>query len=243
MDYRLITVSLFAALLAGFAHGALGMGFGMIAMSMMTLVAPYNNASAIVSVALMILIVQVVVSLKEDVCWKEIIAPSTALTAGKIIGIVAMMSLQSTVLKILFGLFLIIYSVCQLLQVKALQICGTSVQGIVFGFIGGLFGGLFNSSGPAVSIYSQARYGNDPKKYSANMNAIFLPSAFIALIMHYMYGNFTVQVIPAILSMAVGVLVGTYVGIKLLKKIKAPLLRKISYIYIIIMGILIFISK
>ena len=46
------------------------------------------------------------------------------------------------------------------------------------------------------------------RKYAANMNAIFVPSAVAALIMHICYGNFTAQGYIGSAVMAAGILVG-----------------------------------
>lgn len=242
MDIKLILISFGAALLAGFIHGALGMGFGMIAMATMTLFVPYNNAAAIVSVALLMLIVQMIFSLREHIDLKESLAPSLALTVGKIIGIFLMMSVQAAWLRIALGLFLIVYSASQLLNIKSMRISGTPMQGLIFCFMGGFFGGVFNVSGPAVSIYCQAKYPDDPRRYAANMNFIFLPSAVIAPLMHLYYGNFGSGAGLGSLSMVLGVLIATAAGVAVLKKINAEKMRRLSCIYVLLMGIVICIS-
>ena len=168
--------------------------------------------------------------------------PSIVLAIGKMIGIVLMMHLQSALLRIALGVFLIVYSVTQLLDIKAMRIKGTPLQAAVFCGLGGFFGGVFNVSGPAAAIYCQARYGHDPKRYAANMNCIFAPSAIVALAMHIWYGNFNADAVVGSASMVVAVLISTVAGVSVLKKINAKNMRKLSYIYIIIMGAVICIS-
>lgn len=239
MDFKLIVVCLTAALLAGFVHGSLGMGFGMLAMAMTTVFIPYNNAAAIVSVALMILCCQMSLSLRSYIHWREILTPSLALLIGKILGIILMMKLQSVWLRLSLGIFLILYSAGQLLKIKAMQIRGTPIQGVLFCGLGGFFGGVFNVSGPAASIYCQARYGYDPKTYAANMNAIFLPSTFVALAMHIGYGNFNSTAVAGSAVMVFGVITATAAGVSVLKKINAAKMRKLSYLFIVTMGVII----
>lgn len=129
MDYKLISVCLAAALLAGFIHGSLGMGFGMLAMAVTTVFIPYNNAAAIVSVALMVLCAQMTLSLRGYIHWREILLPGSALLVGKILGIVLMMRLQAAWLRLGLGLFLILYSASQLLNIRAMQVSGSIAQG------------------------------------------------------------------------------------------------------------------
>ena len=242
MDYKLIAVCLGAALLAGFVHGALGMGYGMLAMAVTTVFIPYNNAAAIVSVALLILVIQISVSLRDYIRWREILLPAAALLIGKILGIMLMMRMHSAWLRIALGLFLILYSLSQLMRIRKLQISGTMLESVIFCGLGGFFGGMFNVSGPAASIYCQARYGGDPRSYSGNMNTIFLPSAVVAVGMHVHYGNFSPSAIAGSLAMTVGVVVSTAAGVSVLKRIRADNLRKLSYLFIIVMGMIICIS-
>ncbi len=242
MDYKMVAVCLTAALLSGFIHGSLGMGFGMLAMAITTMFIPYNNAAAIVSVALMVLCCQMTLSLRKYIRWREILLPCAALVIGKILGIMLMMKLQSAWLRLGLGVFLILYSAGQLLKIKAMQIRGSTLQGVLFCGLGGFFGGVFNVSGPAVSIYSQARYGGDPKTYAANMNAIFLPSTFVALAMHASYGNFSSASIAGSIAMVIGVIAATALGVSVLKKINAENMRRLSYLFIMIMGFIICIS-
>lgn len=242
MDHRVMAVCLVTALIAGFLHGTIGMGFGMMAMATVTLFMPYGNAAAVVSVALLVLVCQVSISLRMYIDWKNVILPAAVLMLGKILGIVLMMHLQTTFLRIALGCFLIVYSALQLLNVKGTRIRGTALEGAVTCGLGGLFGGVFNVSGPFAAIYCQAKYGDDPKAYAANMNAIFVPSGVIAVMMHLWYGNFTVSCLWGSAVMVLGVLAAAAAGVSVLKKIKVQSLYRISYIYIIIMGIIICVS-
>lgn len=239
MEAEVILVCLFASLLAGFVHGALGMGYGMITMATVTLVVPYNNAAAIVAVALLVLVSQVSWQLRKYIDWRGALLPSLALLAGKISGIVLMMHLQSVYLRIAFGVFLIAYSSTQLMNVKALKIKGTPWQALFFCGMGGLFGGVFNVSGPFASIYCQAKYGHDPKAYAANMNLYFVPSALVAVFMHIGYGNFNPSAVVGSGIMAASVLLSAALGVAVLKRLKAKKMYLLSNIYIIIMGIII----
>lgn len=242
MDYKVIAVCLGAALLSGFIHGSLGMGFGMISMAALTLFLPYNNAAAIVSAALLALVLQVSISLRKYIDWPNIIVPALTHLLGKILGIILLMHLQSAFLRIALGGFLVFYSAMQLMNVKALKIKGTPLQAAVISGLGGLFGGVFNVSGPFASIFCQARYGDDPKAYAANMNLSFVPAAIAAVIIHIGYGNFSVSAYIGSGIMVLGALASTALGISVLKKINAEILRRVSYVYIILMGLVICVS-
>lgn len=237
MEIKILVVSFCVAMLSGFIHGSLGLGYGMIAMTLLTLVMPYTDSAALVSFALLVVVCQICWSMRRDIDWKLVAGPSIALTIGKVLGIVLLMQLHSDVLRISLGVFLLIYSGSQLMEKHSFHIKGTPVQGLLFSFFGGLFGGVFNVSGPAASIYYQATCGNDTRKYAACLNFTFVPSAFVGVAMHAWYGNFNRTVGYACVVTTIGALMASTLGVSVLKRINALKMRKLTYLYIGIMGI------
>lgn len=233
----MLLIAFGVALLAGFIHGSIGLGYGMIAMALLTLFLPYTDSAAIVSFALLLVVSQISWSMRKNIDWKLVTGPSIALSVGKVMGIILLMHLQSDVLRIALGVFLIVYSGSQLYEKRRLQIRGTPAMGLFFCFLGGLFGGVFNVSGPAASIYYQAVCGDDTKKYAACLNFTFLPSAVIGICMHIWYGNFNRNVGYACIATFFGVLIATSAGVAILKRLNAAKMRKLTYIYVGLMGI------
>lgn len=239
MEIKILLVALGTAMLSGFIHGFVGLGYGMIAMAILTLVMPYTDSAAIVAFALLIVVSEISWSMRKYIDWKLVVGPSISMTVGKALGIMLMMQLQSNILRIALGIFLIVYSGSQLLKVKNLQICPTRTAGLICGFLGGLLGGVFNVAGPAASIYYQPACGDDTKKYAACLNFTFVPSAVIGVIMHICYGNFRTEVAGAYVATLLGVLITTNLGVSALKRLNAAKLRKLTYAYVGLMGIVI----
>lgn len=236
MDIKTILIPFGVAVIAGFIHGAIGLGYGMIAMALLTSCMSYTQGAALVSFTLLMVVFQISWSLRAYIDWKLVAGPSVCMVAGKATGIVLLMQLQSEVLKTALGIFLIVYSGSQLLNVRSFRVPGTTVAGLICGFIGGLFGGVFNVSGPAASIYYQEVCGSDTKKYASCMNFTFLPAAIAGMIMHIWYGNFKKEIFGACIATMLGVAIAIRFGVMVLQRIPAERLRKITYGYIGIMG-------
>lgn len=237
MDTLQYVICFFAAFLAGFIHGAIGLGHGMIAMAVMTLLLPYQASIAIVSSQLLCLVIVFTWSLRRSIDWHAMVVPSIAMSVGKILGIIFLMQIKSDYLRIGLGLFLLLYSISQLIGIKQLQIRGTPMQGALFCFAGGLVGGLFNVAGPLAAIYFQAVYPENVKKYAATMNFAFLPQAIIGPTIHLYYGNFRGEgVWFACLISSIAVMISIKLGMLVLHRINARLLRTFTYIFIAVMG-------
>lgn len=239
MNLKLLAISFIVAILSGFVHGAIGLGYGMIAMALLTTVMPYSDSAAIVSCALLVVVGNVAWSLRKNICWKLVIGPSIAMLIGKIWGMVLLMHLKSDVLRIALGSFLILYAASQLFDKFRLKIRGTGSQGLIFCFLGGLLGGVFNVSGPAAVIYFQAVCPNDTKMYAACLNFTFFPAAIVGVILHALYGNFSLPVVYACCITVIGVLAAATAGVAIFKRINAKHMKKLTHIYIGIMGAII----
>lgn len=239
MNVELLVFNFSVAGVSGFVHGALGLGYGMIAMALLTLVMPYSSGAAIVSWALLLVSCQISWSIRKSIKWGLVIIPCLTMTVGKILGVILLMNLESNILRVALGVFLASYSAIQLAGKDKVCIRGTTAQGAWLCLLGGLFGGVFNVSGPAAAIYYQSVCRDDTKEYAACLNFTFVPAAIIGVIMHIFYGNYTVNVGYACIATAIGVLIFTAAGIAVLKKIDAKRMRKYTYIYIGIMGIMI----
>lgn len=228
------------AFFASFIHGAVGLGYGMIAMGVMSFFIPYSNCAAIVSLQLTLLTLQIAFTLRKNIDWKLVFLPTTVMLGGKILGVIVLMNLTGNVMKMLLGFMLIIFSLNGLLAKSEKQmIKGNMINSIIFPFVGGLFGGMFNVSGPAAALYFQAACKDDTKKYSACLNFTFVPSAIVGTMMHVFYGNYSGLAITAGGLSLLAVIVGVYLGVKVFVRIDYERLKKITFAYIGLMGIMI----
>lgn len=243
MNYDLglmILIACGVAFVASFLHGAVGLGYGMIAMGVMSFFIPYSNCAAIVSLQLTVLTLQISFTLRKNIDWRLVFLPTTVMLGGKILGVIILMNLNGNVMKVLLGFMLMLFSFNGLfVKNERLMIKGNTINSIIFPFVGGLFGGMFNVSGPAAALYFQAACKDDTKKYSACLNFTFVPSAIVGTMMHVFYGNYNRMVVTAGSASLLAVVMGVYLGVKVFVKIDYERLKKITFAYIGLMGIVI----
>lgn len=242
MTIQLVLLIVLIALISSFMHGLLGFGYSMIAMSILPLLISLVDSAAIGTIALAVVCTQISFLLRKYINWKKVFGPSVFMIFGKILGIVILMGVSSRILEFLFGIFLVWYAVTSLQKRSLFQIQGTKGQGAVLGFAGGILGGMFNVSGPMASIYYLA-ICEDTKEYSACLNFTFVPSAYVGILIHILYGNYTPFTMIMSLASVGTVMIGTGIGVCIFKKISVERLRKMTFVYVGCMGAIMCVNK
>lgn len=158
-------------LLAYLVRGIAGFGSGLIAVPLLSMVAPVAT------------VVPVVVSLDyvgsagqgvrnaQRVAWGEqlVLVPFTLV--GVATGLAVLRGVSSGALSRVLGGFVIAYAVYQLLPLPPLR--GSRVAAVWCGFLGGVVGTLFGTGGPFYAIYFNLR-GLDKSQFRATFATNFL---------------------------------------------------------------------
>lgn len=226
------------AFAASLLHGIVSLGYGMAAMGVMAFFMPYSTCAAIVSLQLTLLTMQIAFTFRKNIDWKLVFLPTAVMLAGKVLGVVVLMNLDSDFMKLLLGIMLALFSGNGLfVKNERFSVKGNKVNAVIFPFLGGLFGGMFNVSGPAAALYFQAACKGDTKKYSGCLNFTFVPSAVVGTMMHIFYGNYNKLAVTAGGISLLAVAAGVYLGVRIFVKIDYERLRKITFACIGVMGI------
>jgi uncharacterized membrane protein YfcA len=190
-------------------RGIAGFGSGLIAVPMLTLVAPVP------------LVVPLIVSLdyigsatqglqhRDRVAWKEQLALVPCMLVGIAIGLLVLRSLPTAVLSKVLGGFVIVYALYQLLPLPALR--SSRLFAMVCGCLGGLVGTLFGTGGPFYVMYLKIR-DLDKSVFRATFATNFLIDGAIRLVSYAVIGLLRWQVLGYFLVSLPIVGAGLYVG-------------------------------
>jgi len=233
MNIELIIIFAITAV-SGFVHSVLGFGYSLFAMSIMPFFLPVATSSAIVNCALLIMCLQITFQLRKSINWKLAMPPTLFALAGKTLGVMMLIYLPDDFLKRILGLFLVLLAI-YLYSNKNLHVKPTFITGAIIGFFAGIIGGLFNLAGTITAIYF-FNCCDDKCEYSASMNLTFVPPAVMGLIMHYHYGLLTPTVMKSAIFNVIAIVMSTYAGIAVFKKINRQKLGKIIYLYVAVSG-------
>lgn len=224
-------------LLSSFVHSSMSIGFSVFAMSLLPLVMPLITAVAVGKVAMLVLTIILAYRLRKHINYRFMVVPTIAAIAGNTLGIQWLMTVDTSVLIIVLGFTLLVIGLYNMFVKKKPQIKPSLAAGIVFGFVSGVIGGLFNLGGIVLSLYYFSAI-EDKHEYSASLQASFVLSATYSVFLHLIRGHFNSSEMPSILGIAlISMGLGCLLGTKVFDRISKETLGKLSYAYMIIMGV------
>jgi uncharacterized protein len=209
MDIQTIVYVALVLFVAYLVRGIAGFGSGLIAVPMLTLVAPVP------------LVVPLVVSLdyigsasqgmknRGYVAWKEQLMLVPFMLVGIGAGLLLLHAIPTVVLSKVLGGFVITYAIYQLLPMPALG--GSRLCAILCGCLGGLVGTLFGTGGPFYVMYLKLR-DLDKSVFRATFATNFLIDGAIRLVSYAVIGLFRWQLLAYLLAALPMVVAGLYLG-------------------------------
>lgn len=93
-----------------FIQGATGFGLGLFSMALLPFFLPFKACSAIILLLSLLLNVQIAWKLRDKINYKILLPVLITAFAGRYFGVSALMSLNDTILKMIFGGLLILIS-------------------------------------------------------------------------------------------------------------------------------------
>ena len=102
----------------------------------------------------------------------------------------------------------------------------------LFGFAGGLLGGAYNTAGPPYVIYGNCRSWQ-PAVFKSNLQALFMVTGSMALLVHALNGNFTLDVARYVLLAVPAILIGIWLGLRLDKRLNPQVFSRLVLILLL----------
>lgn len=209
MPFDLLLYAAAVLFLAYLVRGIAGFGSGLIAVPLLTLVAPVP------------LVVPLVVSLdyigsasqglknRDHIAWKEQLALIPFMLVGIVAGLFVLQAIPTSILARGLGGFIVLYAIYQLLPVPALQ--RSRLFAAVCGCLGGMVGTLFGTGGPFYVMYLKLREV-DKSVFRATFASNFLIDGAIRLVSYAFVGLLRWQVLLYLLAALPIVGLGLYLG-------------------------------
>ncbi len=234
-----LAVFVFAVVfVSSFIHSSVGFGFSILSMTLLPMFMSLISAAMIIKVTMLIITTLMAIKLRKHVNLRFIILPTTFLLIGNTIGFYLLMNLQTGILKVILGFVLIGLGLFNIIFKKAFNITKSIFSDIFFGFFAGIIGGLFNLAGTVLVIYffPAIEY---KLEYAASMQAAFAITAAYGVSLHVANGNFSNPNVVFLTGISIiAVLIGLFLGLKVLQKISKEMIGVVSYAYMVVMGFL-----
>jgi uncharacterized membrane protein YfcA len=224
MTAAVVLVLGFAALI----RSAFGFGEALIAVPLLALVLPVQVAAPVAVLASITIAALVLLQDWSDVHVRSAgwLVLSTA--AGIPIGLLALTRVAEPLVKGALAVVIIAFSLYSLLSRRRLALHDDRTAWL-FGFAAGVLGGAYGMNGPPLVVYGGLR-GWSPRHFRATLQAYFLPASLLGVIGYWSVGLWTRVVLHDFLVALPAIVVATFAGRALNRRIDAA--RFLTYVHV-----------
>ena len=224
-------------LVSAFVRSALGFGDAVLAMPLLAVFLDLRTATPFVAFIGPTISILILARHWRKSDFKTSLRLVVASLVGIPAGIVLLTRLPEGPLRIVLGLFILLYGIYGLWR-PGLRI-RKEPRGFVWGvgLLAGMLGGAFNTNGPPVVVYGLAR-GWTPATFRATLQGYFLPTGLFILGGHGVAGLWTAEVVRLYLFSLPGLLLGVYFGGRVNRILPAERFNRVVFVALAAMGAL-----
>ncbi len=238
----MIVLSLFIFFLAWFFQAFTGFGAGIFIVGVLSIF--YDPKTVIVSSAVVNLIGTLFMSFllmkrvkpRLDILFTLILGS----VPGILMGSYALLLLNRESLRLLIGLFIFILGIYDfLVQIGVLYEFSLKKSfgvGVGFGFLGGFFAGLIGIGGPPPVVYLNQILGN-VDEFKSTLTLFFISNILFRITSYCLQGGADLFDLNLILSSAITVPLGVYLGLFLSRRIKVRKLKLFVSLSVVLLGV------
>lgn len=216
---------------AGLIQAVTGFGAGIFMMVFFPNFFPILQASALSSAISFVATCTLAWHYRKHAQWKLILLPSAVYIAMSSISIILAPYLPTETLKKTFGVVMILLSIYFLTISGKLKVKANMVSATICGMISGVMGGLFGIGGPPMVIYFLAAL-DEKEKYLGTIQLFFFITGTYNFIFRIIKGIYTVNLVPYTLIGIVSIIIGKKIGIRIVDRINAELMKKLVYAFL-----------
>ena len=231
-----------ATVLAFYIKGLCGFANTLVFQSILS----FGNANVSISPVELVLgyPTNLIISFKErrHIDIKMVLTISLMVLSGSVVGVLFLKNADVSVIKIVFGVFVILLGIEMFLRdLSSKRAKNSRVLLTISGVLAGLFCGLYGV-GALLGAYI-GRVTEDSKSFKANICAVFVIENTFRIVLYSIYGIITLESLKMSLSLAPFMLIGLLAGMFSAKVIDDKLVKKIVIVMLIISGIALIITN
>lgn len=197
-----------------------------------------NEAKALLNAVAQISCFFIVCSSWKFINWKEFFKMFIWMIIGMIIGDYLFRLCPLKGLLILYGVMIILIALWKLFIHKTISLPSWMDYIIILG--AGIIHGMFVSGGALLVIYASSKL-KDKQSFRSTMALIWVVLGFYMTGIQIYQAHFNAHVLMLLCIGIIPVFLGTWVGSKLVERIKQETFMKLTYILLLLSGILVII--
>lgn len=241
MPVSVIVVVGLSALAGGILQANMGFGSALILVNILPLFFPFNKTVALTQGALIFLNIFYFVRYFRKIRW-DVVMP--ALIPGALLGLVfTIFSVRqdSTVLTLFLGVLFLVLSVYELAFSRKVHVKPSKLSGFLMGGFSGITNAFASIAGPPIALYLVPSI-DDNLEYFATSQCFFFFCSLPCIIARIASGIYEVTDLPVLCVLLAGLLLGVFLGLKILTKVETDILKKLIYVFVGVNGIYIIVK-
>lgn len=222
--------------LSGFVQGMTGFGSALVAIPLLCIFIDIKFAVPLTVLTGLVITLFLAFKLKTHLDRKKLLPLCIATLPGVYFGVTLLKKIDSEVVALLLGIFIILYSLYNLFfQPSPRRL--RHYWSYLAGFSSGAIGAAFSAGGPPVIIYSTLM-GWSKDDIKATLTGFFLFNSCMTVVAHGLTGLTTHEVLVSFFFSTPFVLAGTVMGSYCYGFFKSETYMKAIYYFLILMGIM-----
>lgn len=221
--------------LAGFLQGAIGFGFGIVAVTLLSIFSNIRDASVLVALSGLSINIALWWRLRKHFRWQQVAPLILSTIIGVPLGVLFLKHSSTAWLQLVLGGWLVVTSLYSLIP-KTHKKKWPTIAGIPSGILAGIFQGAFAMGGPAAIPYVASQQFSK-FRYSASLQVLFLTSSLTRLFCLSVTGLFTIDKVGIGLLGAIVAISCAQLGLKVLDRIPELGLRRGTAVTLFMLGI------
>ncbi|MFH1382682.1 MAG: sulfite exporter TauE/SafE family protein [Chloroflexota bacterium] len=222
------STTIFTALIvffAGFIRAVSGFGYSLLATPLMTLV--IDTKSAVIMNVFLSCVGHILALFQtwRHVDWKRAALLGLGSLTGVPLGAFLIAQLDQTTIKLVIAVLVIPFSFLVIIG-RLRRFKHDSLGCVISGFIGGAIGASTSFSGPPVVLFL-VNQGVVGEKFVGTIAVFFLLQSIFSIAAFSSLGMIKSDLLIQIAILVVPLFIGSYIGIKVLPKIKADIFRRL----------------
>lgn len=194
-----------------------------------------DEAKALLNAIAQISSLMIVITGWKKINWKEFGKMFILMALGMLAGLWLFELFPVNQLLIFYGIMIILIALQKLFGKQEIQLPGPAMLLVIFA--AGIIHGMFVSGGALLVIYAVSVL-HDKEEFRATIALIWVTIGCYITGVQVQAGHFNPHVIFLMLAGIIPVFAGTWIGTKMVKRIRQEVFMKITYILLLLSGIM-----
>lgn len=179
---------------------------------------------------------------RKSIKWSMCIPLALLVLAGNIPGILFLKNADISLIKIVFGVVIVLIGIEMLLRERqSKKLKQSKIVLAVIGVLSGILCGLYGI-GALVGAYV-SRVADDSHSFKGNISVVFLAENTFRIILYLMWGIITFDIAKQALSLVPCMLVGLFTGMASGKFLDEKVVKKLVIVMLIVSGVALIINS